>query len=173
MVQASGMSFEPSSLQPLDLAFFAACLLLIHVSRRWVLLYALLAWPGTVLHELSHWLVAALLGGRPTLPNVVPARTERGWRLGSVGIRRVRWFNALPIGCAPLLLAPLALSALAAAMQWPASHWARWVALYVAAAAALACLPSLADWKIVASRPLGLVVYAAVLAMGSWLWLRS
>jgi hypothetical protein len=167
------MAFELPPLRILDLAFLAGCMLLIHLSRRWVLLYALLAWPGTLLHELSHWLIAAVLGGRPTVPSIVPTRTERGWRLGSVGIRHVRWFNALPIGSAPLLLAPLAIAALVTSVRWPASHWAHWFALYVAAAAALACLPSLADWKIVGSRPLGLVFYAAVLAAGCWLRLGS
>src|SRR5687768_7634480 len=142
------MSAGSPMLAPLDLAFVAGCLLLIFQSRRWVLLYALLALPGTFLHELSHWLTAALLGGQPSTPSIVPVRTERGWRLGSVGIRSVRWFNALPIGCAPLLLAPLAAVGLTYATRWPLAHWAHWVGLYVAAAAALACLPSLADWKI-------------------------
>jgi hypothetical protein len=159
-------------LDPLDLAFVAGCVLLILFSRRWVLLYAVLALPGTFLHEVSHWLVAALLGGQPSSLSIVPARTPRGWRLGSVGIRRVRWFNALPIGCAPLLLAPLALWGLMQAAQWPADHWSHWAALYAAAAAALACLPSLADWRIVSSRPLGLLFYLAPAAPGVWWWLQ-
>lgn len=164
------MPANPPLLDPLDLAFVVACLLLIVLSRRWVLLYALLALPGTFLHESSHWLVAALLGGRPSALTIVPTRTERGWRLGSVGIRQVRWFNALPIGVAPLLLAPLAVLALGQAARWPAGHWLHWVGLYVGAAAALACLPSLADWKIVFSRPGGLLFYGALLAGAYWIW---
>lgn len=164
------MSTTLPMLAPIDLAFVAGCLLLILLSRRWVLLYALLALPGTFLHEMSHWLVAALLGGKPSSLTIVPTRTERGWRLGSVAIRHVRWFNALPIGCAPLVLAPVAVVALVQATRWPIEHWAHWAVLYVAAAAALACLPSLADWKIVLSRPLGLLFYAALLAAGCWFW---
>lgn len=159
-------------LAPVDLAFVAGCVLLILLSRRWVLLYALLALPGTFLHELSHWLVAGLLGGQPSSLSIVPVRTERGWRLGSVGIRRVRWFNALPIGCAPLLLAPLALIAVDQAARWRVDHWAHWAGLYVAAAAGIACLPSLADWKIVLSRPLGLLFYASLLGAGGWFWMH-
>ena len=158
------------ALSTLDLAFIVGALVLIQLSRRWIGLYALLALPGTFLHELSHWLVGMLLGGQPTPPSIVPVRTERGWRLGSVGLRRVRWFNALPIGLAPLLLAPLAAFALVHAAAIDASQWLHWVALYVAAAAALSCLPSVADWKIVLSRPFGLLLYAALAAAGGWLW---
>ena len=166
------MSAALPRLDPLDLAYVAGCVLLIFVSRRWALLYALLALPGTFLHELSHWMVAALLRGKPSTLSIVPVRTERGWRLGSVGIRSIRWFNAVPIGCAPLLLAPLAALALGHAARWPTDHWAHWTGLYVAAAAALACLPSLADWKIVLSRPLGLLFYSALLAASYWFWTR-
>ncbi len=153
------------SLTVLDLAFIVFALLLMHFAKRWVLLYALLAWPGTVLHELSHWLVAMLTGGRPTSLSLVPSRTERGWRLGAVGIGSVRWFNALPIGIAPLLLAPLAWIALSYSTRFAAATWQHWAALYVAVAAAASCLPSLADWKIVFSRPIGLLLYVA-LAVG-------
>ena len=150
------------SLSALDFAFIALVLVLIHVARRWMPMYALLAWPGTVLHELAHWLVALMLGGQPASFSVVPVRAERGWRLGSVGIRRVRWYNALPIGCAPLLLAPLAVFALVHAARVEASSWVHWAGLYVATCAAVSCLPSLTDWKLVWSRPFGSLLYAAL-----------
>jgi len=156
--------FSVTALSAYDLAFVAASLALIHVARRWVPLYALLVWPGTFLHELSHWLVAVVLGGEPTSPSIWPARTERGWRLGAVGIRRVRWFNALPIGCAPLLLAPLAALALVHATRIDAGSWAHWALLYVATGAAVSCLPSLADWKLVWSRPFGSLAYLTLAA---------
>src|SRR5688572_31757406 len=116
-----------------------------HFARRWGLLYELLVWPGTVLHELSHWVVALLLGGEPGSLSVVPSRTERGWRLGAVGIRRVRGFNALPIGCAPLLLAPLAAFAFVHALRVDARSWVHWGLLYLATSAAVSCLPSFTD----------------------------
>ena len=52
------------ALSLLDLAFVAVVLVLVRLARRWVWLYALLVWPGTFLHELSHWLMALLLGGK-------------------------------------------------------------------------------------------------------------
>lgn len=157
----------------LDLAFVALALALIRYARRWVLLYALLAWPGTVLHELSHWLVALVLGGQPSSLSVVPVRSERGWRLGAVGIRRVRGYNALPIGCAPLLLAPLAAFAFVHAVRLDAAHWAHWALLYVATAAAVSCLPSLADWKLVWSRPLGSIAWAVLGVAAGYAWIGA
>ena len=154
----------------LDIAFVAVSLVLLHLSRRWVLLYALLAWPGTLLHELSHWLVALVLGGQPASLSIVPVRTERGWRLGAVGIRRVRGWNALPIGCAPLLLAPLAVFAFVHARRVDASSWVHGALLYVATSAAVSCLPSLADWKLVWSRPLGSIAYAVLAVAAGYAW---
>lgn len=166
------MPFSLPTLTVPDLAFVVLVLVLMHLAKRWVLLYALLVWPGTVLHELAHWLVALLSGGRPTSLSIVPSRSERGWRLGAVGIGRVRWFNALPIGAAPLLLAPLAWFALTQVARVDANHWLHWLALYLAVGAAVSCLPSLADWKIVVSRPLGLLLYLAVAAAAGYLWVQ-
>lgn len=154
----------------LDLAFIALTLTLMRLARRWLALYALLVWPGTLLHELSHWLVALLLGGQPSSLSVVPVRTERGLRLGSVGVRRLRGFNALPIGCAPLLLAPLAVMAFLHAGRVDARSWVHWALLYLATSAAVSCLPSLADWKLVGSRPLGSLAYVALGAAAGYLW---
>ncbi len=166
------MSIALPTLSVFDLIFIACALALIHVARRWVLLYALLVWPGTFLHELAHWLVALISGGEPTSLSVVPARSERGWRLGAVGIRRVRWYNALPIGAAPLLLAPLAVFALLHATRVEATSWTHWAVLYLAVSAAVSCLPSLTDWKLVASRPIGLLFYVALAAGAGYAWLQ-
>lgn len=154
----------------LDVAFIAATLVLMRIARRWLPLYALIVWPGTVLHELSHWLVALLLGGQPGSLSVVPVRTERGLRLGSVGVRRLRAFNALPIGCAPLLLAPLAVFAFVHAARVDARSWVHWALLYIATSAAVSCLPSIADWRLVWSRPIGSLAYVAVAAAAGYAW---
>lgn len=166
------MPFQLPTLSALDLAFIASVLVVMHLARRWALLYALVVVPGTFLHELSHWLFATFLGGQPTPLTILPTRTERGWRLGSVGIRRVRWFNALPIGLAPMVLAPLAALALMQASRVDASNWAHWAVLYVAVSAAVSCLPSLVDWKLVASRPLGALLYAALAGAAAYAWLQ-
>ncbi len=166
------MEFALPALTVLDLAFIALALVAIQLARRSALLHALLVLPGTLLHELAHWIIATLLGGQPTSLSVVPGRTEHGWRLGSVGIARVRWFNALPIGLAPLLLAPIAVLALIHASRADAASWVHWALLYVASSAAVSCLPSLQDLKVVASRPLGALLYLAVAAAAIHAWMR-
>jgi hypothetical protein len=151
---------------PLDVAFVVGAIVLIHVARRWIWLYALLVLPGTFLHELAHWLVGVLLGARPTRLRLVPVRCgPRRWSLAAVGFRRVNWINALPIALAPLLLAPLAWFGYRFALGQPDNHWAHWVGLYVATVAAWSCLPSRADLRLALSRPGGVLFYALLLAL--------
>jgi hypothetical protein len=86
-----------------------------------VLAYALLVLPGTAVHELSHWLVARLLGvpaGMPVLvPQHIPQQLGNGSRitLGYVMIARVDFLRSSLIGVAPFV-AGCALVALLA--QW-------------------------------------------------------
>ena len=113
-----------------DVALVAGAMVLIHVCRHagmWI--YALVALPGTLAHESAHFIVAFMLGARPEFPSLVPVRTERGWRLGSVAFR-VGHARALPIALAPLLLAPLALwwaGALLHPSPWPLRALHIWI----------------------------------------------
>jgi hypothetical protein len=58
-----------------------------------------------VIHELSHWLMAKLLGVRVSLPTIGPVRRGRSKRvsLGSVRVGKVDPVRASLIGMAPLL----------------------------------------------------------------------
>jgi len=76
------------------------------IGTRWQICWAL---PGTLLHELSHLLVAAVTGGRPVGFSIVPRRQTEGasrgvWVLGSVTISRPGPLSALPSALAPLAL---------------------------------------------------------------------
>lgn len=81
---------------------------------------ALVLWnlTGVILHEAAHLLVGLLLLARPTGISILPRREGRGWRLGSVGFRRITAFNAVPVALAPLGLVGVA--------YWLARHWFAW-----------------------------------------------
>lgn len=64
--------------------------------------------PGTILHELMHYLVGLFLNARPCNFTVFPRRGEDGnYVMGSVGFRNVTFYNAVPSSMAPLILLPL------------------------------------------------------------------
>lgn len=64
-------------------------------------------------HELAHFIVSFLLGGKPSNFTIIPLKTEYKdengtayihWEFGSVTTNNTTFINALPIGLAPLLL---------------------------------------------------------------------
>ena len=69
-----------------------------------MLLYFLAMLPGIVLHELSHWAFARLLGVRTGKMQIWPTRKEGGrMRLGSVRIGKTDHLRASLIGLAPFI----------------------------------------------------------------------
>jgi hypothetical protein len=86
--------------------------LLQELSIRWVgdpdvalIVYFVIVLPGVVVHELSHWLMAKVLGVRVRKLSIGPVRTGRSRRvsLGSVRVGKVDPVRASLIGLAPLL----------------------------------------------------------------------
>lgn len=155
----------------LAVSFNDACavlvtMLLIRMCRHagmWI--YALIALPGTFAHELAHYIVAWVLAARPSFPSLVPVRSARGWRLGSVAFRVGR-LRAMPIALAPLVLAPLALW-WAAALLHPASWPLYGLHVWIVAALLSASLPSATDLKL-ALPALAILVVAGVIAWIIW-----
>lgn len=129
--------------------------------------FALFALPGTLAHELAHWLVAKVLFAQPTPPRLWPERSDTGWRLGSVRFVP-RWWRTAPIALAPLALLPLALWWMAE----PATH-ARGAMLavhaWIAGTLVNGALPSRADLRLAAPALLLLSAVAfAVAAAVVW-----
>lgn len=149
------------ALSPLDYGLILGAFLLLRVSGRlgmWP--YALLALPGTLAHELAHYLTALVLFAKPSFPSLLPTRTEHGWRLGSVKFR-AGLLRSVPIALAPLVLLPLALfwsAVFLAPATWP------WIALHAWLVATFlsACLPSRADFRIALPA---LALIAAIVAV--------
>lgn len=67
--------------------------------------YALLIWPGTILHEVAHWLMAFIVGVPATLPHLLPGGVDGQGRmvLGYVKIAKTDPLRHALIGVAPLL----------------------------------------------------------------------
>ena len=154
------------ALSPIDVSCVIAAMLIIRLSRyagMWI--YALIALPGTMAHELAHCSVACVLGARPAFPSLIPVRTQRGWQLGSVAFRVGR-ARALPIAMAPLLLAPLALW-WAAALMHPAPLPLYCLHVWIVAALLTASIPSRTDFKL-ALPALVVVGVLALIACVAW-----
>ena len=64
--------------------------------------------PGTLLHELMHFLVGGFLNAQPCNFTILPRRSPSGdYVMGSVGFRNITFYNAVPAALAPLLLLPI------------------------------------------------------------------
>jgi len=159
------------ALTPVDMLCVLGAMLIIYVCRyagMWI--YALTALPGTVAHELAHFVVAFVLGAQPALPSLMPVRTQRGWQLGSVAFR-VGHARALPIAMAPLVLAPVALW-WAAVLLHPALPPLYFLHAWIVAALFTASLPSTTDFKL-ALPALGVLALLALIAAVAWFVLRQ
>ena len=87
--------------------------LLFQIERAAVLLYFLIMLPGVLLHELSHLVMAGLLGVPAGGLTIWPKVQRDGLQLGSVQIARTDMVRESLIGLAPLLAGSLAVLAIA------------------------------------------------------------
>ena len=147
---------------------------LLHRLREMPRFFSLVSLPGTIGHELLHFLVGTLALAKPVKVSLMPKFHRDGSAtLGYVTFSNIRWYNALWVGFAPLLALPAALMlAYYRSMQIPPLQPLEFVWGYVAASLVYSCLPSKADVEIVLSKPVGLSVYLGSAAMLCWAWLR-
>ncbi len=142
-------------------------LVAIHRRARSSGLVVLVLWnlTGVILHETTHLLVGLLLRAQPTGISLLPKRDGDGWRLGSVGFRRITALNAVPVALAPLGLFGVA--------YWLVRHWFDWLAPSLPTTLALyGCLfvliynalPSRQDVR-VACNPRSLLIYLPLMAV--------
>ena len=158
-------------------AYLAAVIVtavLLHCLRRTPRFFSLVSLPGTIGHELLHFLIGTLTLAKPVKVSLLPKFHRDGSAtLGYVMFSNIRWYNALWVGFAPLLALPAALwmvywrCAHIPPLQWHELAWS-----YVAASLAYSCLPSQADVEIVMSKPAGLLVYLGGASMLCWAWFK-
>ena len=85
-------------------------LLLMGDNEAAMFLYFVLLLPGILIHELSHWLAANLLGVRTGKISLWPSRRQGNqMRMGSVRVARTDPFRSSLIGVAPLISGCLAI----------------------------------------------------------------
>ena len=128
---------------------------------------ALLSLPGTIAHELAHFVVGALLLAKPRGFSVWPRAHGHSWRLGSVSFANIGLLNGAFVALAPLLLLPIAWLCVVHVLLplWNDRQWGWWLlAGYLTATALFAALPSFQDMKLGGRS---ILLYAAV---GSLLW---
>lgn len=76
-----------------------------------VITYALFYFPGTIIHEMSHFLVATFIGVRTGKITLFPNFEENDGRvhLGSVEVERTDFFRSSLIGAAPFIVGTIGL----------------------------------------------------------------
>jgi len=109
---------------------------------------ALFSLPGTVAHELSHFIVGAVTLAHPQRVSLWPRRSAGHWILGFVTFRNLNVLNGAFVALAPLLLLPVAVMLFSHVLLplWVERQWLWWaIGGYVTATFVLACLPSFQD----------------------------
>jgi hypothetical protein len=147
--------------QPTIIGFLAASVVVGALHRRlsssgsfFAILYCL---PFTFMHELAHFLVAFITGGRPSSFSIWPKRAGGRWVLGSV--------NAAPtiLSAAPTAFAPLGWLVIAYYVMVLWDFRPVWVPEYlivvVLYACSAACTPSWQDIKVAIRNPFSLILW--------------
>jgi hypothetical protein len=158
------------------------------------ILYSLMMLPGVALHELSHWIMATLIGVRTGRFSLLPERLEDGTlRLGFVETEKTDLLREALIGAAPLVAGcavvlaisngPLQLGPVGAALAaGDVSEMAQkllitlsasdaWLWLYVLFTVSNSMLPSASDRRawlplvVIALLLTGVLIYAG---FGAW-----
>lgn len=122
--------------------------------------------PGTLAHELAHYLVAVATFSSPSPISLHLKRDANGWRLGSVAFLPGFWTAGL-VALAPAWVLPLVIYGL-----WREAYVSGLVynlaAGYLAMILAAAALPSRQDWSIAIRYPAGTLIIAAGAAFAFW-----
>jgi hypothetical protein len=148
---------------------------LLHYLRRMPRFFSVLSLPGTLAHELLHFLLGTLTLAQPVKFSLLPKFHRDGSAtLGYVTFNNIRWYNALWVGMAPMLALPVSLWLVYYRSMESAPSAVQEVAWsYVSASLLYSCLPSKADIAIVWSKPVGLIVYLASGVLLYWMRFTS
>ena len=145
---------------------FLAVLILAYVIRRskesdifWIL-----SWPGTVVHEILHYVIGFVLFARPTKISVWPEERDSGGQtMGYVNFANIQWYNAMPTGLAPFLGVFVVLFIAGSVSKEFSLMNVFWV--WVMSSILRQVWPSQQDWKVAFSSIGGLALYGGIATM--------
>ena len=173
----------------------AVFLLLTRRQDAAIVLFSILFLPGVLLHELSHWIAARLLGVPTGRLSIIPKRMDAGrLRLGYVETASADVFRDAIIGAAPLFAGGLFVAYVGWIQLGVADIWATqaeingssfpeilkfiyhqpdfWLWFYLTFAVSSTMFPSTSDrraWLPVGLVFCGLTVLVIISGMGPWL----
>jgi hypothetical protein len=133
--------------------------------KGWPYFRFFLLLPGTVLHELSHWIIAFLLNGKPIQVSLWPKQTDpNNWTLGEVRITHLTWYNGLWIGLAPILGIALMLALTPKEKQWQFTQYDlyQWA---ISAPIWVTCWPSRVDLGVAFRSSKGLCIAISLIIL--------
>ena len=142
-------------------------IVLVHLKNatyRSMFMSALINIPGTILHELMHFVVGLFLNARPCNFTLIPRRGENGgYVMGSVGFTNITFYNAVPAALAPLLLLPIGFYINRYALPMIEPSFVNYT-LYMLLQTIIIenAMPSAADFKVARMYFLGIVMYAVL-----------
>ena len=149
---------------------------LCRVGRSAPLWQIVTALPGTLMHELSHLVVAFITGGHPSGFSIIPHPREcrrsdgtltTAWTLGSVTMSRAWFLSAFPTGMAPLLLNVAAWYLYCYWFEWFPDDLGHTLGLYLSIATlSSGSIPSAQDFKVALSSPVGVLFYLLLMYSG-------
>lgn len=149
------------------LPFAGAFWLLQYRLRGHIRLWALLTFPATLLHELSHALVGLVTFARPASFSLWPKRVGfSSWRLGYVGFLNLRWWNSGAVAMAPLAWL-VVLAALARSVPQVPPRVTLQSSVLIGATLVwiwIAVAPGKTDWKLARENWLSALVFLLVCA---------
>jgi hypothetical protein len=151
----------------LCLGLLAALLWLFQKAKGFFWVFSVLVLPGTICHELCHYLSGLVLNGKPVSFTVLPRRSESSVQLGAVVLSNLRWYNAFFIGMAPLAL----LLGAYALFAWTLGRGLAFgyplvLLIFLVANLAYGAIPSWQDLRMAARSPVGWLLLAAGLGYG-------
>lgn len=130
-----------------------------------IILKILLLLPGTILHEMLHFLVGLVLNGKPVGFSLIPKKIHNRYILGSVSFKNIQFYNALPIALAPIL-AVIPVFYLIHMIQTEPALQIQILYGYLIWTFLKCCIPSTTDIEIMFLYPSGIVFYGILFYFG-------